>query len=176
MPRRVGVRCRLVMARICLTTCSSEMLRMPTVWRRKSSSRLMLRVRLLQKMRGWMVKCSSYQTMRYVTYNPVDDPVWLQLLRSLTEKQPWKFWNFVRAFGTAAGCGVPKEQVKVIPTWLYYAMAVIAEWGVWMFAFRSRESQLNRKMIGFFTMTTPSRSARPRYGSDIDRSGQHNRE
>lgn len=55
--------------------------------------------------------------------------------------------------GTAAGCGVPKEQIKIIPTWLYYAMAVIVEWAVWIFTFGSRESQINRKMIRFFTMT-----------------------
>ncbi|KAF2446655.1 NAD(P)-binding protein [Karstenula rhodostoma CBS 690.94] len=41
-----------------------------------------------------------------------------------------KFWDFVKAVGTAAGCGVIRENVKVVPTWLYYAMAVIAKWSV----------------------------------------------
>jgi sterol-4alpha-carboxylate 3-dehydrogenase (decarboxylating) len=55
--------------------------------------------------------------------------------------------------GAAAGCGVKKEQVKVIPIWVYYAMAVVAEWSVWMLSFGIRQSQVNRKMIRFFTMT-----------------------
>ena len=80
-----------------------------------------------------------------VSYTPIEC--------MLTEKQPWKFWDFVRAVGTAAGCGVQKENVKVVPTWVYYAMAVIAEWSVWLFTFARKESQINRKMIRFFTMT-----------------------
>jgi sterol-4alpha-carboxylate 3-dehydrogenase (decarboxylating) len=55
--------------------------------------------------------------------------------------------------GTAAGCGVRKEEVKVIPVWVYYVMAVVAEWGVWLMTFGRRQSQVNRKMIRFFTMT-----------------------
>jgi sterol-4alpha-carboxylate 3-dehydrogenase (decarboxylating) len=62
-------------------------------------------------------------------------------------------WDFTRAVGTAAGCGVRKEEVKVIPVWVYYVMAVVAEWGVWLMTFGRRQSQVNRKMIRFFTMT-----------------------
>jgi sterol-4alpha-carboxylate 3-dehydrogenase (decarboxylating) len=43
--------------------------------------------------------------------------------------------------------------VKIIPIWVYYAMAVVAEWVVWLFSFGRKRSQLNRKMIRFFTMT-----------------------
>jgi sterol-4alpha-carboxylate 3-dehydrogenase (decarboxylating) len=52
-----------------------------------------------------------------------------------------------------AGCGVKKENVKVVPTWVYYALAVIAEWSMWLFTLGRRESQINRKMIRFFTIT-----------------------
>jgi sterol-4alpha-carboxylate 3-dehydrogenase (decarboxylating) len=71
----------------------------------------------------------------------------------ITNDEPWRFWDFVRAVGTAAGCGVKKENVWVVPTWVYYAIAVIAEWGVWLFTFGRKESQINRKMIRFFSMT-----------------------
>lgn len=71
----------------------------------------------------------------------------------VTNDEPWRFWDFVRAVGAAAGCGVPKENVRVVPIWVYYAIAVIAEWSVWLFTFGRKESQINRKMIRFFSMT-----------------------
>lgn len=67
--------------------------------------------------------------------------------------EPWKFWDFVRAVGTAAGCGVKKDQVRVVPTWLYFAIAVVAEWAVWLFTLDRKESQINRKMVRFFSTT-----------------------
>jgi sterol-4alpha-carboxylate 3-dehydrogenase (decarboxylating) len=45
----------------------------------------------------------------------------------ITNDEPWRFWEFVRAVGTAAGCGVEKEDVRVVPVWVYYAIAVVAE-------------------------------------------------
>ncbi|KAF1956412.1 hydroxysteroid dehydrogenase [Byssothecium circinans] len=71
----------------------------------------------------------------------------------VTNDEPWRFWEFVRAVGTAAGCGVKKEDVRVVPMWVYYAIAVVAEWAVWIFSLGRRESQINRKMIRFFSMT-----------------------
>lgn len=86
--------------------------------------------------------------MRYA-----DKTARLSIGRMLTDKQPWKFWDFVRAVGTAAGCGVRKEDVKVVPTWVYYAMADIVEWRVWLFTFGREESQMNREMVRFFRVT-----------------------
>ncbi|KAF2014340.1 sterol-4-alpha-carboxylate 3-dehydrogenase [Aaosphaeria arxii CBS 175.79] len=71
----------------------------------------------------------------------------------LTNDEPWPFWDFVRAVGTAAGCGVRREDVRVTPIWVYYAIAVVAEWAVWLFTLGRKESQINRKMIRFFSMT-----------------------
>ena len=71
----------------------------------------------------------------------------------ITNDEPWRFWDFVRAVGTAAGCGVKKEDVRVVPTWAYYVIAVVAEWAVWLFTLGRKESQINRKMIRFFSMT-----------------------
>ncbi|KAF2874356.1 putative hydroxysteroid dehydrogenase [Massariosphaeria phaeospora] len=71
----------------------------------------------------------------------------------VTNDEPWRFWDFVRAVGTAAGCGVRKEDVRVVPTWAYYVIAVVAEWVVWLCTFGRKESKINRKMIRFFNMT-----------------------
>ncbi|KAJ4287140.1 hypothetical protein N0V90_012538 [Kalmusia sp. IMI 367209] len=71
----------------------------------------------------------------------------------ISNDEQWRFWDFVRAVGTAAGCGVSKENFKIVQTWVYYAIAVIAKWSVWLFTFGRKESQINQKMIRFFTMT-----------------------
>jgi sterol-4alpha-carboxylate 3-dehydrogenase (decarboxylating) len=71
----------------------------------------------------------------------------------ITNDEPWKFWDFVRAVGAAAGYGIKKEEVRVVPTWFFYTMAVVAEWSIWALTFGQKESQINRKMIRFFTMT-----------------------
>jgi sterol-4alpha-carboxylate 3-dehydrogenase (decarboxylating) len=71
----------------------------------------------------------------------------------ITNDEPWKFWDFVRAVGAAAGCGTKKEDVRVVPTWFFYTMAVVAEWVVWLVTLGHKESQINRKMIRFFSMT-----------------------
>lgn len=48
----------------------------------------------------------------------------------ITNDDHWSFWDFIRAMGAEAGHPVPKEKVTVVPTSVYYAVAVIAEWAV----------------------------------------------
>jgi sterol-4alpha-carboxylate 3-dehydrogenase (decarboxylating) len=71
----------------------------------------------------------------------------------ITTDEPRRFWDFVRAVSTAAGCGTKKEDIRVVSTWVYYAIAVVAEWAVWLFTLGRKESQMNRKMIRFFSLT-----------------------
>ncbi len=71
----------------------------------------------------------------------------------ITNDEPWKFWEFVRAVGAAAGCATKKEDVRVVPTWFFYTMAMVTEWAMWLFTFGRKESQMNRKMVRFFSMT-----------------------
>jgi sterol-4alpha-carboxylate 3-dehydrogenase (decarboxylating) len=70
----------------------------------------------------------------------------------ITNDEPWPFWDFVRAVGAEAGYPVKEEDTWVIPAWLFYAMAVVAEWGVWAISFGQKESHLNRQMVKYLTM------------------------
>lgn len=70
----------------------------------------------------------------------------------ITNDEPWPFWNFVRAISAEAGHPVPQDQVTVVPTSVYYAFAVIAEWAVWAISLGSKESHINRRMVKYLTM------------------------
>lgn len=71
----------------------------------------------------------------------------------VTNDEPWPFWDFIRAVSAAAGRPVASKDVRVVPSWFYYMIAVLAEWFVWLISLGRRESQLNRKMVRFFAMT-----------------------
>ncbi|KAF2279513.1 hydroxysteroid dehydrogenase [Westerdykella ornata] len=71
----------------------------------------------------------------------------------ITNDDPWPFWDFPHTVGAAAGYPVNKEQIWVMPAWLFYALAVLTEWTVWLLSFGRRESHMNRKMVRYFTMT-----------------------
>lgn len=71
----------------------------------------------------------------------------------ITNDDHWPFWDFVRAMAAETGHPVPKDKVTVVPTSVYYAFAVVAEWAVWAFSFGSRESNINRRMVKYLTMT-----------------------
>lgn len=71
----------------------------------------------------------------------------------ITNDEHWPFWDFVRAIAAEAGHPVPKDKVIVIPTSVYYVMAVIAEWAVWAFSLGSKEAKINRRMVKYLTMT-----------------------
>lgn len=67
----------------------------------------------------------------------------------ITNDEPWPFWDFVRAVGAAAGYPVTKVEVWVVPSWVFYGIAVCAEWGVWAASLGRRESRLNRQMVKY---------------------------
>lgn len=70
----------------------------------------------------------------------------------ITNDDHWPFWDFVRAMAAEAGHPVPKSKVWVVPTPLYYAFAVAAEWSVWAFSLGTRQSYVNRRMVKYLTM------------------------
>jgi sterol-4alpha-carboxylate 3-dehydrogenase (decarboxylating) len=71
----------------------------------------------------------------------------------VTNDEPWPFWNFSRAVSAAIGRPIVKEDVRVVPSWVFYIIAVVAEWGVWLTSLGRRESHINRKMVRYFSMT-----------------------
>lgn len=70
----------------------------------------------------------------------------------ITNDDPWPFWEFVRTVGATAGYPTRKEDIWVIPTWLFYGIATIAEWFVWVISFGREESHLNKQMAKYLTM------------------------
>jgi sterol-4alpha-carboxylate 3-dehydrogenase (decarboxylating) len=70
----------------------------------------------------------------------------------ITNDEPWPFWKFIRTVGATAGYPTNDEDIWVVPSWVFYASTVTAEWGVWAISFGRRESQLNRIMVRYFTM------------------------
>lgn len=71
----------------------------------------------------------------------------------ITNGDPMPFWDFVRAIGEAAGHPVRKEDVWVIPQGLGLAMALIAEWIVWLLSFGKQTSTMNRAGIRYSCLT-----------------------
>ncbi len=63
------------------------------------------------------------------------------------------FWDFARAIGAAAGYPTRKEDVKALPKSVGLAMAVIAEWWVWITSFGKKRSRMNRVGIRYSCMT-----------------------
>jgi sterol-4alpha-carboxylate 3-dehydrogenase (decarboxylating) len=70
----------------------------------------------------------------------------------VSNDDPWPFWELVRMVGSTAGYPVNQEAIWVVPSWLFYSIAVIVEWSVWVSSFGRRESLLNRKMVKYLTM------------------------
>ncbi|KAI4261643.1 MAG: hypothetical protein L6R42_003159 [Xanthoria sp. 1 TBL-2021] len=84
----------------------------------------------------------------------------------ITNGDPMPFWDFVRAIGEAAGYPVRKKDVWVIPKGLGLAMALIAEWFVWLLSFGKQTSTMNRAGIRYscLTRTYTIEKARTRLG------------
>ncbi|OAX83106.1 hypothetical protein ACJ72_02531 [Emergomyces africanus] len=81
---------------------------------------------------------------------PEDGPVDGEAF-TITNDEPWPFWDFAHAVSAAAG--YPVTNARVVPSFIFYVIAVLVEWSVWLTSFGKRESQLNRKMVRFFSMT-----------------------
>jgi sterol-4alpha-carboxylate 3-dehydrogenase (decarboxylating) len=71
----------------------------------------------------------------------------------ITNDESWPFWKFIRTVGATAGHPIKDEDVCVVPSWIFYALTVAAEWGIWCISFCRRGSQLIRIMVRYLTMT-----------------------
>lgn len=71
----------------------------------------------------------------------------------ITNDEHMPFWDFARAIGASAGYPTRKEDVRVLPRSLGLAMAVIAEWWVWITSFGREKSRMNRVGIRYSCMT-----------------------
>jgi sterol-4alpha-carboxylate 3-dehydrogenase (decarboxylating) len=70
----------------------------------------------------------------------------------ITNDEPWPFWDYTLAVGAKAGFPVDKKDIWVIPAWLYYVLAVVVEWVVWVRSFGTREPVINRRMVKYLTL------------------------
>ncbi|ROW08459.1 hypothetical protein VMCG_03187 [Cytospora schulzeri] len=50
----------------------------------------------------------------------------------ITNDEHLLFWEYSRAIAASVGLPVKKEDIKVVPVWVAYLSAVIAEWYVWL--------------------------------------------
>ena len=71
----------------------------------------------------------------------------------ITNDDPWPFGDYTRAIGAAAGYPVEKENIWVVSATVYYAFAILLEWGVWVLSLGRKESIINRRMAKYLTMT-----------------------
>ncbi|KAM5466573.1 putative 3beta-hydroxysteroid-4alpha-carboxylate 3-dehydrogenase [Microsporum audouinii] len=71
----------------------------------------------------------------------------------VTNDEHIPFWDFVYAVGDAAGYPTKREDIWQVPSALFFAVLVIAEWAVWAVSLGTRESSLNRKMVRYLSMT-----------------------
>jgi len=71
----------------------------------------------------------------------------------ITNDEHVRFWDFARAIGAAAGHPTRIEDVTTVPKWIGLAMAVIAEWLVWIMSFGRKKSRLNTVAIRFSAIT-----------------------
>lgn len=71
----------------------------------------------------------------------------------ITNDEHMPFWKFARALGNAAGHPTREEDVRSIPKAVGLAMAVVAEWVVWITSFGRRKSRMNRVGIRFSCIT-----------------------
>lgn len=70
----------------------------------------------------------------------------------ITNDEPWPFWDFVHTVQAVAGYPIKPEEIWIVPAWVFYVIAVLAEWGVWAASLGQRESKLNRQMIKYLGM------------------------
>ncbi len=71
----------------------------------------------------------------------------------ITNDEPYRFWDFARSLGAAAGYPVKEEQIWVIPKSVGVFVGAIAEWVVWLTSFGKKRPTLNRQAIKFSCMT-----------------------
>lgn len=70
----------------------------------------------------------------------------------ITNDDPWPFWDFTRAMGTAAGYPIDKEKVYVIPASLMWVFVSIVEYLYWCFTFGTKQPRFTRAKIKYMTI------------------------
>ncbi|PQE32204.1 hydroxysteroid dehydrogenase protein [Rutstroemia sp. NJR-2017a WRK4] len=71
----------------------------------------------------------------------------------ITNDEHILFWDFARGIGNAAGYPIRSEDVTKIPMFVALAMAIFAEWWVWIVSFGRKQSRMNRVGIRYSCMT-----------------------
>jgi sterol-4alpha-carboxylate 3-dehydrogenase (decarboxylating) len=97
----------------------------------------------------------------------------------ITNDEDIPFWEFARAIGDAAG--YPTKSVTALPKFVGLAMAVVAEWMVWITSFGRKKSRMNTIGIRYSCMNRTYRidkakkvlgyKPRVRLGEAIKRTG-----
>jgi sterol-4alpha-carboxylate 3-dehydrogenase (decarboxylating) len=66
----------------------------------------------------------------------------------ITNDEPIEFWGFARMVWGLAGDSTSPEQITVLPMWLVFFMASVAEWVVWVVsAGKRRPEKFNRSQM-----------------------------
>ena len=71
----------------------------------------------------------------------------------ITNGQPYPFWDFARALGSAAGYTTDPKSIRVIPKSVARMMGYIVEWGVWIFSLGHRQATFNHRSLSYSTQT-----------------------
>jgi sterol-4alpha-carboxylate 3-dehydrogenase (decarboxylating) len=72
---------------------------------------------------------------------------------NVTNDEPMQFWAYTRAIGAAAGYPMAEKEVWIIPVWFGTAMAIFAEWIVWVVSFGHRKPGITRLATKYSAMT-----------------------
>jgi sterol-4alpha-carboxylate 3-dehydrogenase (decarboxylating) len=70
----------------------------------------------------------------------------------ITNDDPWPFWDFMRALGGAAGYPTKPSDVRVIPAWFMWGVAIILESLYWVFTLGRKQPQIRRQALQFTTI------------------------
>jgi sterol-4alpha-carboxylate 3-dehydrogenase (decarboxylating) len=66
----------------------------------------------------------------------------------ITNGEPIEFWSFARLVWRLAGDRTSPESIIVVPMWLAFFMAWVAEWVVWMLSFgKKRPEKFNKSQM-----------------------------
>jgi len=65
----------------------------------------------------------------------------------ITNGQPMLFWDVMRLVWRAAGDETRIEDVWIVPLWLAYTIAFVAEWVVWLITLGTRMPSINKRAV-----------------------------
>ncbi|KAK9234643.1 hypothetical protein V1525DRAFT_412407 [Lipomyces kononenkoae] len=61
------------------------------------------------------------------------------------------YFDFARKLYAGAGHPVSEDQIKVVPLWLVYGIAILGEWLYWVFTFGTKTPELRSQHIKYLT-------------------------